>query len=213
MGIQLKLGVGVAALIFASGCARSAKINSAHLAESGTDIVATPGALTVVRQGANSSRSCTLRTAGPGMGKHHGKKGKRGKGGPPPGAGPGPMLDVLLFRLCEARANNDMSAEQYATSVQMILKTMSDMAQRPPPRGPMMGGPGMGGPGMGRGPGMGGPGMGRGGWDRGGWDRWGRSRRDFDRRDDAEADDDPSEKGRSPGGRPGKGDDAKPKEK
>ena len=159
MTLRIGLAVGLAALALGAGCAPRAKINSAHVAENGTHLVSSPGALSVVRQSSSSTKVCTLRATG-----GHRMKGKKGRGaGPGPGAGQGPaaMLDVLFFRLCEARANNDISAEQYASSVQMILETMSEMAARRPPPGASMrrGGPGMGGAGPGRfGPGMGRPG-------------------------------------------------------
>jgi len=167
MTIRIGVGLGFVALVLAAGgCAPRAKINSAHVAEAGTHLVSAPGTLSVVRQSANATKVCTLRTP-PGP---HGKKGKGHGAGPGagPGQGPSEMLDTLFFRLCEARANNDISAEQYAASVQTIMKTMSEMASRAPMgpgRRPGMRGPGMGarGPGMGMGPGMG-PGMGRRGW-------------------------------------------------
>lgn len=153
------IGAGVTALLFASGCAHNARVNSVNLAEAGTYVVTTPGALTIARQNATSPRTCTLRTGGHEMGKHmhHGNAGPPGKhgmpgmrdgrgmgGGPPGGGGAGPaaLLDTLLFRLCEARANNDITPEQYAASVQVIFKTMSDMAEHHmPPPGPGMRGP------------------------------------------------------------------------
>lgn len=163
-------------LLFA--CGHGARVNSAHVSEPGTHLVSTPGALTVVQQNASGTRSCTLRAGHPGKA---GKGGRRGGGAAP--RGPDAMLDALLFRLCEARANNDITPEQYNASVQSILETMKQMAARGPMQGRMrapgmrMGqgkgrgrmGPGADGPGMGPGgpgaPGMGpdGPGMGPGG--------------------------------------------------
>jgi hypothetical protein len=119
-------------LLLASGCAHHLRVNSVALAESGTYVVATPGALTIARQSASSSRSCTLRTGGAAKGKHGKRAGRAGKRG----AGAAKTLDVLLFRLCEARANNDITPAEYASSVELVLKTMSEMAARrpPPPR-------------------------------------------------------------------------------
>lgn len=157
MDTRIGFGLSLAVLFFAGGCARSAKVNSAHLEEAGTHVVTTPGALTIARLDGSSPHVCTLRTpASP-----HGMK--KGKGVPmgPPAAGPAQVLDVLLFRLCEARANNDLSAEQYAASVQVVLKTMSELTERQPPVGPGPAGPWgrRGGRGGGFGPGMPGRGM------------------------------------------------------
>ncbi len=186
MTIRNSLLLSASVLLLASGCAHSARVKTAHLEESGTHVVATPGALTIAQKSASASHVCTLRT--PGAAKM--KKGKRGMGGgPPPGAGPGAMLDTLMFRLCEARANNDISPEQYAASVQLLLKTMSEMAQRPPMP---MAGPGMGmGMGMGRpGMGMGRPGMDRRGNRRGGPAGWDGPRKGPGRGGPPDADDD-----------------------
>lgn len=136
------------------GCARSARVESGHLAEAGTHVVATPGALTIAQRDA-TPRSCTLRVVPPVHAKHGARRAAKG-GGPASGAGgPAAVLDVLLFRLCEARANGDLTAEQYASSVQRVLETLAAMATRPPMMMPG-GGPGlMGGERMRRG----GPGM------------------------------------------------------
>ncbi len=223
MKLHVVSGFGLAALWLA-GCAHGARVNSVNVAEAGTHVVSTPGALTIVQQGASAARSCTLRVEGHAKGNHDahpppgkparpgqpgmgGIGGMRGMGGMrggmpgghagPPGGGPGAMLDVLLFRLCEARANNDLSADQYAASVQTILKTMSEMAEHRPPPPP---------------PGMRGAGPGGRDWDRGDRDR--RDRRDRDRDDDRDErggrrHDGPRAPDGPPGGPPAKDD--KPK--
>lgn len=126
------------------GCGfHHARVKSVNLSEAGTYVVSSPGALTIARQSGNTWRACTMRTGGMAMGKHgHGHGRRHGGPGDAGGrrGGPGGALDVLLFRLCEARANNDITAAQYASGVQTILKTMSKMAERRPPPGPGMGG-------------------------------------------------------------------------
>ncbi len=188
------LGIGLATLLLASGCHRGAQVKAVQLTEPGTYVVATPGALSVAQKSANVQRICTMRTprgkGGHGKGAHgksgmhsnagkHGKrrrgKGGRGWGGPggrghggPGGrggsAGGAVMLDTLMYRLCEARSNGDITSAQY----QELLKAMMEMAKHramaPPPHfGPRGMRPGrgrMGRPGMG--PRRGRPGMGPG---------------------------------------------------
>ena len=119
-----------------AGCGmHHARVRSVNLSEAGTYVVSTPGALTIARQSGSAWRACTLRTGVPGMDKGHHHHHHDGRGGAPGarGGGPGATLDVLLFRMCEARANNDITAQQYASGVQTILKTMSEMAERRPP--------------------------------------------------------------------------------
>lgn len=57
-----KLLVAAAALLLASGCARSVPVHSAHLEESGTYVVGTPGAITIAQKSASASHVCTMRT-------------------------------------------------------------------------------------------------------------------------------------------------------
>jgi hypothetical protein len=114
-------------VLFASGCARSAKVATVHVEQPGTHVISSPGAISVARNDGAHSRVCTRLVAPSG-------KGRGGKAPQPRGAEPGAQLDVLLFRLCEARGNGDISAEQYAASVQTIVKVMETRAQRPPPR-------------------------------------------------------------------------------
>ncbi len=192
MSLLAKLGIACSTVFLASGCYPGAQVKAVQLTEPGTYVVATPGALTLAQQSGTAQRMCTLRlppahAKGAKHGKRakHGKADRRGKGGKGgkrggpawqgramhgPGAGGGAaggpaMLDTLMFRLCEARSNGDITALQY----QELLKGMLDLAKQ---RAAMPSGPGpFGHPGMrrpmGR-PGMG-PGMGPGG--RGGWGR------------------------------------------
>jgi hypothetical protein len=182
--------MALSGLLLASGCYHGAQVKAVQLTEPGTYVVATPGALSLAQQSGSAQRICTMRLP-PGHakgkgGKHakrgsHAESGKRGKRGGPawqgppagahgPGAGGGnaggpALLDTLMFRLCEARSNGDITQAQY----QELLKGMLELAKEraAAPRGPfgpaMMDRP-MRRPGMG--PGMG-PGMrpgGRGGW-------------------------------------------------
>jgi len=162
MSIRVRIAVAIAAVLAASGCARSAKVATVHVEQPGTHVVSTSGAITIARNDGANSRVCTRLVAQ--SGKRRG--GKAGHAAPRPNEA-GAHVDVLLFRLCEARGNGDISAEQYAASVQTIMKTMEAMATRP--RAPMA--PGMR-PGQGwrrRGPGPGGEGSPR---RRGGPGRW-----------------------------------------
>ncbi len=150
MRMNSLVAMGFSTLLLAGCGMHGARVKSVNLSESGTYVVTTPGALTVARQSASAWHTCTLRVGGPGLGKHEHHHGgpRAGAGAGARGGGPSAALDVLLFRLCEARANNDISAEQYASSVQTIMKTISAMAERrPPPPGPGMAGrpPGPGG--------------------------------------------------------------------
>ena len=184
------LGIGIATLLLATGCHRGAQVKAVQLTEPGTYVVATPGALSIAQKSANVQRICTMRTprgkGGHGKGAHghsgkhsnagkHGKR-RRGKGGRAwgpggrahggpggrgGGAGGAVMLDTLMYRLCEARSNGDITSAQY----QELLKAMMEMAKHramapPPPFGPRRMRPGMRprrmGPGRGR-PGLGPP--------------------------------------------------------
>ena len=158
MGMRAELGLALAAVFVAGGCARSAKVSTVHLDQPGTHIVSGNGTLTIARNSKDASRVCT-RVVGP-SGKGRGAKGgKRPPGPPAPRGEPGGHLDVLLFRLCEARMNGDISAEQYAASVQTIVSTLERMATRPQlqRRGERLRVPRMRGtrPGRGGGPGFG----------------------------------------------------------
>jgi hypothetical protein len=139
MSIRVRIAVAIAALLAAGGCARSAKVATVHVEQPGTHVVSTSGAITIARNDGANSRVCTRVV--PQSGKKRG--GKAGPAALRPNE-PGAHLDVLLFRLCEARGNGDISAEQYASSVQTIMKTMEAMATRPhAPMAPRMG-PGQG---------------------------------------------------------------------
>jgi hypothetical protein len=120
LSIALALGV----LVTASGCARSAKVASVHVEQPGTHVISGQGAVSIAQNDGRSTRVCTRLVAPP-------SKGGRGKPGPAVRPEPAAHLDVLLFRLCEARGNGDISAEQYAAAVQTILKAMESMAARP----------------------------------------------------------------------------------
>lgn len=125
MTLRTKLGLAFVFLLAQSGCAHSNRVAAVHVDDPGTHIVTGQGAISIAKNTSGGSRVCTrvLPTAA---------KGGRGKGGPPRAApDPGARLDVLLFRLCEARSNGDISAEQYASSVQSIVKSLEQMATRP----------------------------------------------------------------------------------
>ncbi|MBX3128187.1 MAG: hypothetical protein KF718_15800 [Polyangiaceae bacterium] len=148
MSLRFSLTLAITSLLAASGCARSAKVTNVHLEKPGTHIVSGDGAVSVARNSGETSRVCTRLVPQSGKPRH-------GKPAPMPGrsAEPAAHLDVLLFRLCEARGNGDISAAQYAAAVQAITKAMEEMASRP--RGPVMARPGAGPqrPGWGAGPG------------------------------------------------------------
>ncbi len=120
----------------------------------GTHIVRGPGAVTIV----HGERSCTMPAAGGAQGHPKGRsKGMdKGKGGHAPhhgmgGRPPGNPMDTMMFRLCEARTNGDITEPQYQELLNKLFATMEKMANR----GPMGG--------MGRGPGQPGGPWGRGG--------------------------------------------------
>lgn len=213
MKTGITLSLSFAALALATGCHRHARLETVQATEPGLHWVASPGAVSVAQLGSNAPRVCTLRTPQalgkgmPGKPGHPTGKARKGKPGGHPaqgkpgapgagggGAGSGPaMLDTLMFRLCEARSNGDISAEQYAASIQELIKTMAEMAKQraTPPPGPSPFGPAGTPPGMGR---------------RGGMGPFGRGwrERDADRTDDA-VDDAPEKKTDEPKKDPGKG--------
>lgn len=119
---QIALALG--ALWATSGCARSAKVASVHVEQPGTHVISSPGVVSIAHNTGGATRVCTRLTTTP-------SKGGRGKPGPAARPEPAAHLDVLLFRLCEARGNGDIGAEQYAAAVQTILKAMESMAARP----------------------------------------------------------------------------------
>ena len=137
MSICFRFALAATALLGAGGCARSAKVSSVHLDQPGTHVVSGPGVVSIAHSDGAKSRVCTRAVAPSAKG---GKAGKHRGPAPARRAEPGGQLDVLLFRLCEARSNGDISAEQYAASVQTIIKTMESMADRPahPPPMPRM---------------------------------------------------------------------------
>lgn len=123
--LQNKLGLAVVSLLAASGCAHSTRVASVHVEEPGTHIVTGQGAISIAKNTSTGSRVCTRVLPTP-------PKGRQGKAGPPTrGGDPGARLDILLFRLCEARSNGDISAAEYASSVQSIVKSLEQMANRP----------------------------------------------------------------------------------
>lgn len=125
MTLPTKLGLAFVFVLAQSGCAHSNRVAAVHVDDPGTHIVTGQGAISIARNTTGGSRVCTrvLPTL---------TKGGRGKGRPlRPAPDPGARLDVLLFRLCEARSNGDISAEQYASSVQSIVKSLEQMATRP----------------------------------------------------------------------------------
>ncbi len=125
MTLRSSLGLTFATLLAATGCVHSPRMSAVHIAEPGTDIVSGEGSISISHTTGNSSRVCTRLVP-------EGKKGKgKGMGGGQP-AGPAGAIDVLLFRLCEARGNGDIGAEQYATSVQTIMKMMEASSMHPP---------------------------------------------------------------------------------
>lgn len=210
MKTGIALGLSIAALALATGCHRHARLETVQATEPGIHWVASPGAVSVAQLGSSAPRVCTLKTppahakgargkpghptgkARKGTPGHHAAKGMPGAHGAGAGGGPA-MLDTLLFRLCEARGNGDLSAEQYAASIQKLLDTMAEMAKHraaPPPAAGPFGPAGMH------------PGMGR----RGGMGPFGRPwrDRDADRADDAD-DGAPEKKADEPKKDPGKG--------
>lgn len=147
--------LGTASMLLAIGCMPAKGV--ATVGGPGTHVVRGPGAVTVV----HGERSCTMPVAGSPHGHAKGMpKGKgMGKGGhaPPhgmPSRPPGNPMDTMMFRLCEARSNGDITEPQYQELLNKLFDTMAKMANR----GPMGG--------MGRGPGHQGP-WGRGGMGRG----------------------------------------------
>jgi hypothetical protein len=126
MTFRAPMVLAITSLLAAGGCARSARVVSVHVEEPGTHIVSGDGTISIARTSGGQTRVCTRSAA---------QTGKKGDGRPGPRLErPGDSaanLDALLFRLCEARGNGDIGAEQYAASVQTIMKTMEEMAARP----------------------------------------------------------------------------------
>jgi hypothetical protein len=128
MTTRASLGLSFTMLFAATGCVHSPRMSAVHIDQPGTDIVSGEGSISIAHTTGNTSRVCTRLVP-------QGKKGKSGgRGGAQPA--PGAYIDVLLFRLCEARGNGDIGAEQYASSVQTIMKMMEASSMRP--RMPMM---------------------------------------------------------------------------
>lgn len=131
------------ALLLSTACHRHAPVRSEHVQDPGLHVVAGPDARSVAWITERQTRVCTTRAE---QGSHHrpghhpepghapdpGAAAARPPGPPhggPTHAGPAQLLDTLLFRLCEARGNGDISAEQYAQTVQSLTGTIEKMAE------------------------------------------------------------------------------------
>ncbi len=140
-------------LLSATGCGMH-RASDTHVEDPGTHVISYPGATSVTWSDGKTQRICTLPTTA--VPRYHHGPGKF------VGFKRGGSVDAVLFRLCEARGNGDLTQQQYLDAVDEVLATMGK-----PPMGhhPMMD---AGCPhcrGMGKGMGMGrGKGMGPGGW-------------------------------------------------
>ncbi len=85
-----------------------------HVEDPGVHVVTSPSGHSVVWSDGKQQRVCTLSGSSSGVGHHRAHASK--------GAHP---VDAALFHLCEARANGDLSAEQYAAAVNMVLAHMA----------------------------------------------------------------------------------------
>ncbi len=122
-----KLTLVTAAMIMglsAAGCAARGPVGAVHVEQPGTHIVGSPGATSVVWVARNGTRVCTR--SGP-LGKGPRAKGKARRRGPSGHTGP---IDTLLFRLCEARGNGDITAEQYTQAITILMKKMAKMTHK-----------------------------------------------------------------------------------
>jgi hypothetical protein len=105
----------VVPLLFLASCSRG---TSTEVKSPGVHIESGYGSRSVVWSGQAGQRVCTLATGGA-----RGHKMRLGRG-----AGSGKQaseVDALLFRLCEARGNGDISAEQYALALDRLLFVMA----------------------------------------------------------------------------------------
>jgi len=135
------LGLG-SALVLSTACHRHAPVRSEHVEDPGLHVIAGPDARSVAWVTERQTRVCTTRAEQaahhrpghhPGPGPAPARSLEPPHAGPPhagpPHAGPAQLLDTLLFRLCEARGNGDISAEQYAQTVQSLTATMEKMVE------------------------------------------------------------------------------------
>jgi hypothetical protein len=130
-----RLGIAVAIAALATGCHNRSPVRDVHAADPGVHVVNGTSTTAIVWSDGKGGRVCTLASGGKGKrgtrGHEYGAR-KHGHGqAPHPMTGAHPPIDSILFRLCEARGNGDLTQEQYVT----ILQTITAHAGTHPPRG------------------------------------------------------------------------------
>ncbi len=156
IGLVKSFGLLGGVLLLCGGCYRHAGVSSVKVSEPGVHVVSAHGTTSIVWNQGDKTRVCTLPTGGKkyaGHGYSHRKGGEHharvgGGRGAHGGAG------ALLFRLCEARGNGDITVAQYDVALQQLLRVMKMAHGRPGHPGMMHGhhgGHGHGGKGKGHG--------------------------------------------------------------
>lgn len=137
------LGIWMLLFLALSGCHRHLPVGQAHVNEPGAYVISSHGATSIAWSDGRTSRVCTL-PSGLAGGRYAGSYG--GKRGVPHGHAMrahvrGGTLDAFLFRLCEARGNGDITAEQYRAAVSELQQIMKQAHTKAVPMGPEGRGP------------------------------------------------------------------------
>ncbi len=120
--MRTKLVLSGLLLVALSGCHHHMPVGRATVNEPGAHVISSAGATSIAWSDGRTSRVCTLPAAA-----HPGRfsKSKRLPAGHAmPAHGRAGGLDALLFRLCEARGNGDLTAEQYHAALNEFLQVM-----------------------------------------------------------------------------------------
>lgn len=107
----------LASFTFLGTACHGHRASHTRIDDPGTHVVSHANATSVVWSDGKTERVCTLSRSG--GSRHHGK---HGWGHPPsPGGKASSDLDAMLFRLCEARGNGDLSAAEYTAALKDVV--------------------------------------------------------------------------------------------
>jgi len=128
---------GCLASLLAVACGNPG-VTTQHVVDPGVYVVTTPGAHSVVWSTSSGQRVCTLGRSEPSEEPRASTVRRRyGGHGAKPLEGEGDAtMDAALFRLCEARANGDITQEQYTQALHAVL---DDSGTRAVPAHPGLG--------------------------------------------------------------------------